>query len=190
MSQFSNNIVSPLTIYSGSLVASKGRLTESLHLVSGSIPNYPQSQNPWKYAILSTDFTTTLTTQQTVTGLQITLENNKRYLVYGNLLVSTIRSANGPRVGVTSANTTLNIYNIEVPSSTTAVTLGLNTTALAGSGPGNSITDYYFVPIRALVRTAAAGSPTWAPTISSEGAAGGATDVGVGTYSHVYYREY
>jgi hypothetical protein len=161
-----------------------------MQLPSGSIPTYLAANTPWRYSMLSTAFTTTNTAQQTITGLQITLENNKRYLIYGNLLVSTIRSANGPRVGVTGANLALNIYNIENPTSTTAVQLGLNVTATAGSGPGNSLTNYYYVPIRALVRAAPTGAPTWAPTLSSEGAAGGATDVGMGPYSHVYYREY
>lgn len=189
MGQFSNSGITPIVVLSGSLSECiSGSI--SMHLPSGSIPNYPSTSSPWRYTVLETQFTTTLTTQQTVTGLQVTLLNNTNYIIFANLLVSSIRSANGPRVGVTSANTQLNIYNIEVPTSTTAAQLGLNTTALAGSGPGNSLTDYYYVPIRALVRTAPAGSPTWAPTLSSEGAGGGATDVAVGPLSHVYYRSY
>jgi hypothetical protein len=189
MGQISNNAITPITILSGSLNESvSGSI--STHFPVSSIPSYPATGTPWRYQMLSTAFTTTLTAQQTITGLQITLINSRRYLIYGNLLVSTIRSANGPRVGVTSANTTLNIYNIENPTSTTAVQLGLNVTATAASGPGNSLTDYFYVPIRALVATAATGVPTWAPTLSSEAAAGGATDVGIGPYSHIYYREY
>jgi hypothetical protein len=185
-------IISPLTIFSGSLSAHTFPTTLPTGaplLITGSVlPTFATS--PWRTRYLNNSFTTTSTTQQDVTGLTIRLENSKTYLILGYLRASTIRSANGFRIGVTLANITMNVYNIEIPSSTTAVTLGLNQTCLAGSGGGNSLANYYFCPIRALVRTAALLTPSFTPNISSEGAAGGATDVTMGDGSVLYYREY
>lgn len=184
-------ITAPLTLFSGSLSAhsiSRGTSGSPLVITGSALPTFAAS--PWQTKYLTTEFTTTNTAQQDVTGLTITLLNSKTYLILGYLLGSTIRSANGFRIGVTVANIGMNVYNIEIPSTSTAVTLGLNQTCTAASGPASDATNFYLCPIRALVRTAAAGSPTFTPNISSEGAGGGATDVYMGLGSVLYYREY
>ena len=180
------NIFSPLTNYSGSISAYTSDNTTVLQVISSSLPTYQNTG--WQYKIMTTPITTTLTTQVDIADLSLTLQNSKKYIVEGYLAGSTIRSANGLRIGITSSNTE-NYWAIESPTSTTAVGYAFNIFNLAGSGPGNSLTEYYFVHIKCIVISRPTGAATWTPTFSSEGSAGGATDVAVGP-SIIYYREY
>jgi hypothetical protein len=180
-------IFSPLTNYSGSISAFTSDNSTVLQLISSSITSYQNTG--WKYQIMTNPITTTTTTQVDIADLTLTLENNKKYIVEGYLSAATIRSANGVRIGISSSLGVETHYAIEVPTSTTAIGYSYNTTNLAGSGPGNSLTDYYLVYIKGLIITKATGATTWNPTYSSEGAGGGATDVAIGP-SVIYYREY
>ena len=183
-------IFSPLTNYTGSISAftypGGGTVGNALQIISSSLPAYQATG--WQYKISATPFVTTNTAQQNVIGLQLALANNRRYIINGYLFGSTIRAANGFRVGVATVNTEAH-YAIEVPTTATSITYGFNVTANAGSGQGSSLTNYYLVQLKALAITTAAANPTFTPTISSEGAAGGATDVAIGP-SVIYYREY
>lgn len=138
---------------------------------------------------MNTPSSTTTTTQTPVTDLTLTLQNNRKYIVEAYLSGGSGASANGLRVGISSSLSAETYYVIENPTSTTAIGYAFNTTNLAGSGPGNAVTDYYLIYIKALVITTATGTPTWTPTISSENQGGGATEVRLGP-SIIYYRQY
>jgi len=180
-------IFSPLTNYSGSISAFTADDSSLLQIISSSLPVYQSSS--WDYIIMTNPITTTSTTQVDVSDLRLTLENSKKYVVEGYLSAATIRSANGVRIGINPSAAVETYYAIEVPTSATAIGYAYNTTNLAGSGVGNSLTDYYLVYIKALIITKTTGAATWVPTYLSEGAAGGATDVAIGP-SVIYYREY
>lgn len=183
-------IFSPLTNYSGSVTAftypGADNIGSALQIISSSLPAYQSTG--WEYKMSIIPFVTTQTTQQNVTSLQLNLRSSRKYIINGYLFGSTIRSANGFRVGVATTNAEVH-YAIEVPTTTTSITYGFSVTANAGSGPGSSLTNYYLVQLKGIVITTAAANPTFTPTISSEGAGGGATDVAMGP-SVIYYREY
>lgn len=182
------NIESPLTLYSGSIISNTipAGTTQGnfLLLPSASLPAFQTS--PWNHLIRTNPFTTTSTTQQTITDLTITLANSTKYIIQGYLGCSQTTSANSFRVGVAVANLNDNYYSIEVPSSTTAVVIGNNQTSSPTTSPASSTTNYYFVKITALVITAAAGTPTFAPTISTSNIASTAA-LGFGI---MYYRAF
>lgn len=183
------NIESPLTLFSGSITAhyvpNGTTLGKIMHVPTGSIP--PIQNNGWQYIIKTDRFTTTGTAQATITDMTITLANNRRYLIIGHLSGASSATAQGFRVGVAAANLTTNIYSIEVPTSTTAIpTIGNNQTANALAAPQSNAFNYYMVKLTAIVTTAAAGVPTYAPTISTE-TAGNTAALGP---SIIYYREY
>jgi hypothetical protein len=180
-------IFSPLTNYSGSISSFTSEDLGALQIISSSLPIYRATD--WEYKVLNTSFSTVDTIQTPVSNLTLTLQNSKKYIVEAYLGGSTIRSANGLRVGVSASLSAETHYVIENPTTTTAIGYSFSTTNLAGSGPGSSLTNYYLVYIKALVITAATGVPTWTPTISSEAAGGGATDVAIGP-SIIYYRQY
>ena len=177
-------IFSPLTNYSGSISAFTSNNYTTLQIISSSLPTYQSSS--WEYEIMTTPFTTTLTAQQSVSDLTLTLLNNRKYIVEAYLAGSTSATANGLRVGVSASAAAETHYVIENPTSTTAIGYSFSTTNLAGSGPGNNINNYDFVYIRALVITRGTGLPTWTPTISSEA---NGTAVALGP-SIIYYRQY
>lgn len=181
-------IESPLTLYSGSIIANTtpGGATQGnlLFLPTGSLPAFQTS--PWQFRIKTNPFTTTSTTQQTVGDLTLTLANNTKYIITGYLGCSQTTTANSFRVGVAVANLVDNYYSIEVPSSTTAVVTGNNQTSSPTTSPASDTNNYYFVKITALVITAAAGTPTFAPSISTSNAASTAA---LG-YGIMYYRAY
>ena len=182
-------IFSPLTNFSGSITAftypGGANVGNALQIISSSLPAYQATG--WQYKTSIVPFKTTNTAQQNVTDLQLNLVSGRKYIINGYLFGSTIRAANGFRVGVALSNVESH-YAIEVPTTTTAITYGFSITANAGSGPGSSLTNYYLVQLKAIA--IATGTPaTFTPTISSEGAGGGATDVAIGP-SVIYYREY
>lgn len=181
------NIFSPLTNYSGSISAYTSDNSTVLQIISSSLPVYQNTG--WEYKIMTAPSSSLTTTQTPVTDLTLTLQNSRKYIVEAYLAGSTAASANGLRVGVSSSLSAETYYAIESPTSTTALGYAFNTINLAGSGPGNSVTDYYFITIKALVITTATGTATWAPTISSENQGGGATEVRLGP-SIIYYRQY
>lgn len=185
-----STIFSPLTNYSGSISAftypGTSEVGAALQIISSSLPAYQATG--WEHKISVLPFITTNTAQQDNTQLTITFLNSRKYIIEGYLFGSTIRSANGFRVNLTTANLQA-YYSIEVPSTTTAITYGNNALANAGSGGGNSLTNYYLVQVKGTVVTDATGVPTITPSISSEGAGGGATDVAFGP-SVIFYREF
>ena len=181
-----STIFSPLTNYQGTISSYTHPTGNALQIISSSLPVYQATG--WKYRISTTVFTTTSTTQQNNTNLTIQFENSKKYIIEGYLFGSTIRSANGFRVNLTTANLQA-YYSIEVPSTTTAITYGNNALANAGSGGGNSLTNYYLVQVKGTVVTNPLLTPSITPSISSEGAGGGATDVAFGP-SVIFYREF
>jgi hypothetical protein len=177
-------IFSPLTNYSGSISAYTSDKGTVLQIISSSLLAY-QNTN-WEYKIMTVPSSSVSTTQTEVPNLRLNLLNSRKYIVEGYLAGSTSATANGLRVGVntTAAETH---YVIENPTSTTAIGYSFSVTNAAGSGPGNSITNYFLVYIKGIIITAAVGSPTWTPTISSEGAGGGSVALGP---SIIYYRQY
>ena len=177
-------IFSPLTNYSGSISAYTSNNSTVLQIISSSLPVYQATG--WEYRIMTNPFTTTLTAQQSVTDLRLTLQNSKKYIVEAYLGGASSATANGLRVGVitTAAETH---YVIQNPTSTTAIGYSFSITNSAGSGPGASITNYFLVYIKGIIITTATGNPTWTPTISSEGAGGGSVALGP---SVIYYRHY
>ena len=177
-------IFSPLTNYSGSISAYTSDAATALGIISSSLPIYEATG--WEYKIMTVPSSSLATTQTPVNDLALTLQNSRKYIIEAYLAGSSTATANGLRVGVntTAAETH---YVIENPTSTTAIGYSFSNTNAAGSSAGASITDYYLVYIRALVITAAAGNPTWTPTISSEGAGGGTVALGP---SIIYYRQY
>lgn len=181
-------IDNPLTLYSGSIMANtvpagtaQGNV---LFLPTGSLPAFQTS--PWQFRIKTNPFGTTSTAQVTISDLTLTLANNTKYIIQGYLGCSQTTTANSFRVGVAVANLQDNYYSIEVPSSTTAVIIGNNQTSSPTTSPASNGSNYYFVKITALVITAAAGVPTFAPTISTSNAASTAA-IGYGV---MYYRAY
>lgn len=181
---------SPLTLYSGSIISNtvpagstQGNI---LFLPTGSLP--PFQTSPWQFRIKTDPFSTTSSAQQTVGDLTVTLANSTKYIIIAYLGVSNTSSTSASRIGVAVANLADNHYSIEVPSSATAVVIGNAQTSSPTTFPVNSsATNYYFVKITALVITAAAGTPTWAPTISTLTAT--TTTAAMGP-SIIYYRSY
>ena len=177
-------IFSPLTNYSGSISAFTSNNSTTLQIISSSLPVYQNTS--WEYKIMTRPFTTTLTTQQSVSDLTLTLLNNRKYIVEAYLAGSTAATATGLRVGINASAAAETHYVIENPTSTTAIGYSFSTTNLAGSGPGNNINNYHLIYVRALVITRGTGLPTWTPTISSEN---DGTAVALGP-SIIYYRQY
>jgi len=177
-------ILSPLTNYSGSISAFTSDSTTVLGIISSSLPEYQSTG--WEYKIMTVPSSSLATTQTPVNDLSLTLQNSKKYIVEAYLGGSSTATANGLRVGVitTAAETH---YVIENPTTTTAIGYSFSNTNLAGSNPGANISNYFLVYIRGIIITRAAGSPTWTPTISSEGAGGGTVALGP---SIIYYRHY
>jgi hypothetical protein len=175
---------SPLTSFSGSISAYTSDNLSALEIVSSSLPAYQNTG--WEYEIMSVPFSTTSSTQQSITDLTLTLQNNRKYIVEAYLAASSTVSTNGIRVGVSASLSAETYYVIEVPTSATAIGYSYSNTNLAASSPGNSISNYHFTHIKGVIITTATGVPTWAPTISSELAA---STVALGP-SIIYYRQY
>ena len=179
---------SPLTLYSGSIISNtvpRGSTQGNiLFLPTASLPAFQTS--PWQHLIKIDPFTTTLTTQQSVGDLTVSLATNTKYLIIGYLGCASSNAVVAFRVGVSGSALNDNYYSIEAPSSTTAVVIGNNQTSSPTTAPASSATNYYFVKITALVITAAAGSPNFTPTISTATAG---TTAALGP-SVVYYRSY
>lgn len=180
-------VFSPLTNYSGSISAFTSDSRTVLQIISSSLPAYQNTD--WDYVIMTTPSSSTAITQTPVTDLTLTLENNKKYIIEAYLAGSTGATANGLRVGVSASVAVETHYVIEAPTTTTAIGYAFSITNAAGSGPGNNVNDYYLTYIKAIAITKATGVATWAPTISSENAGGGATEVRLGP-SIIYYRAY
>jgi hypothetical protein len=175
-------IVSPLTNITGSLSSFTSPLGNALQIISSSLPTYQETG--WQYKILTDPFTTTSTGQVDVTGLQLTLTNNKKYIINGYLFASANRTAIGIRMGITTNNTET-YYVIETPTSATLMGYAFNITSVAGSTPSTTITDYSLIQIKAIAIAASSGIATFTPNISSEN--GENVRIGLGV---LYYREY
>ena len=176
------NIFSPLTNIQGSISSFTHPLGNTLQIISSSLPAYQSTG--WQYKISTTTFTTTSTSSQNINDLQLTLANSKKYTINGYILGS---SANvGYRLGVATGSAEA-YYAIEVPTSTSGIAYGFNSTPLNANGwPSANLTNYYYVQIRAIVITAAAGVATFTPTLASAIAL---NTVAAGP-SVIYYREY
>ena len=140
----------------------------------------------WQSRIISVPFTTTSGTAVTVSGSTIPLANSTRYVFNGYVTGASATNTIGFRIGILLANATTNVYAIEIPSSTTATTFGIQTTPATANAPVSSATNYFMCVIKAIVFTAAAGSPTFSLQLSAETAG---TTVAVGP-SVIYYRSY
>ena len=177
-------IVSPLTNITGSLSSFTSPSGNALQILSSSLPAYQATG--WQYKILTTPFTTTLASLQSVTDLQLTLANSKKYIINAYLLASSNQSNNGIGFSISTANAEA-YYYIENPSSTTGISYSFNTTTVGTGTPSTNINDYCLVLIRAIVITTASGIPTFTPTLRSENAT---LPVAIGPPSILYYREY
>lgn len=188
-SQLNQELVTPLTLYSGSLTAhsipngsTKGNI---LRLLSSQLPTFAAS--PIRYELQPEDAAqfTTSTTAVNITNLAITLQNSSNYLIVAYIGGSSAASTVGFRSGVSVANASVNVYSIEIPNTATAVTIGNNQASAPTASPASNIANYYMIKHTCIVRTAATGTPTWTPTIYSE--TGGQVSAGP---SVVYYIKY
>lgn len=177
------NIFSPLTLYSGSISSYTSDNYSALQIISSSLPIYQATG--WEYQIMTKPFTTTLTAQQSVTDLTITLQNSRKYIVEGYLGGANTAAATGLRVGVVTVAAETH-FVIQNPTSATALGYSFSVTNVAASGAASSINNYFLVYIKGIIITTAAGSQTWTPTISTETAG---TAVALGP-SVIYYRQY
>jgi hypothetical protein len=177
-------IVSPLTNITGSLSSFTSPSGNALKILSSYLPAYQATE--WRYKILTTPFTTTLASLQSVTGLQLTLANSKKYIINGYLLASSIQSTNGIGFSISTTNAQA-YYYIENPASTTGMSYTFNGTTVGTGTPSTNINDYTLILIRAIVITTASGIPTFTPTLRSEN---NTLLVAIGPPSILYYTEY
>jgi len=181
-------IISPLTLISGSISAytlPSGSVQGNTQLITSSV--LPVFNAPvWQSKILNTPFTTTSGTAVTVTDSTITLLNSTKYVFNGYVTGASATNTIGFRIGILLANATTNVYAIEIPSSTTATTFGIQQTPATANAPVSSATNYFVCVLKAVVITAAAGSPTFALQLNAETAG---TTVAVGP-SVIHYRSY
>jgi hypothetical protein len=181
-------IISPLTIISGSISA----YTQPSGSIQGNAQRITSSALPvfnapvWESKILNTPFTTTSGTAVTVPGSTIALANSRRYVFNGYVTGASATNTIGFRIGILLANATTNVYAIEIPSGATATTFGIQQTPATVNAPVSSATNYFMCIIRAVVFTAAAGSPTFSLQLNAETAG---TTVAVGP-SVIHYRSY
>jgi len=181
-------IISPLTLISGSISAytlPSGSIQGNAQRVTGSVlPVFNSSV--WQSKILNFPFTTTSGTAVVVNDSTITLANSTKYIFNGYVTGASATNTIGFRIGIQLANATTNVYAIEIPSGTAATTFGIQQTPATANAPVSSATNYYVCVIKAIIFTAAAGSPTFALTLNAETAG---TTVAVGP-SVIYYRSY
>ena len=181
-------IISPLTLISGSISAYT-RPSESIQgnaqtIIASALPTF--NAPVWQSKIINTPFTTTSGTAVTVPSSTITLANSTKYIFNGYVTGASATNTIGFRIGILLANATTNVYAIEIPSSTTATTFGIQVTPTTANAPVSSATNYFTCVIKAIVFTAAAGTPTFSLTLNAETAG---TTVAVGP-SVIYYRSY
>ena len=155
----------PVTLSSGSISShTETGSTNRLGLNSSFLPTF--LDNRFERRMKNTITSTTATAATTLTDLQVTFANSRKYLLVYYLGCSSVSTGVGVRIGVTSANLTT-AYTIESPTSTTAITQGNNTTPATAGSPASDVNNYYMYKIYALVTTNAAGTPTFAPTLAS-----------------------
>ena len=181
-------IISPLTLISGSIssytLPSGSIQGNAQRIIAAALPTF--NAPVWQSKIIHTPFTTTSGTAVTVSGSTITLANSTKYIINGYVTGASATNTIGFRIGILLANATTNVYAIEIPSSTTATTFGIQITPTTLNAPASSATNYFVCIIRAIVFTAAAGSPTFSLTLNAETAG---TTVAVGP-SVIHYRSY
>ena len=175
-------IVSPLTNIEGSISSFTSPLGSALQIISSSLPSYQATG--WQHKILTNLLSTNNTSQVNITGLQLTLDNNKKYIINGYLFASSVGISTGIRIAIATANTET-YYVIETPSSATAVAYVFNVASSIGSTPSTTLTDYSLIEIKAIAITAASGIATFTPSVASETGA----EIRIGP-SVIYYREY
>ena len=180
-------IESPLVLYSGSIVGHTNPTgtAATMVMLSSSLPVY--NRPFFQYRINQRTLFNTTTTQQAIPDLQVTLLSNTNYVINASILVSSNSAAAGVRIGFTATNVTSNVYNIETPISATSTILGINQTAAALASPSGTVSNFYYVMLKALVRTATTGTPTIVPTFSTEVAGNIAT---IGPSSQLIYVNY
>jgi hypothetical protein len=181
-------IISPLTLISGSISAytlpSGSIQGNAQRITSSALPVFDAPV--WQSKILNTPFTTTSGTAVTVTDSTITLANSTKYVFNGYVTGASAANTIGFRIGILLANATTNVYAIEMPPSTNAIAFGIQQTPATGNAPTSNATNYYVGIIKAIVFTAAAGTPTFSLTLNAETAG---TTVAVGP-SVIHYRSY
>lgn len=180
-------IISPLTLISGSISAFSlpGSVQGNAQQITGSV--LPAFASPvWRSHIIANPFTTTSGTAIVASGSVITLANSTKYVFNGYVCGASATNTIGFRIGITLANATTNVYAIEIPSGTTATTLGIQATPTTLNAPVSNANNYYVSVIKAIVFTAAAGTPTFALNLSAETAG---TTVALGP-SVIHYRSY
>lgn len=174
----------PVTLSSGSITShTEAGSTNRLGLNSSFLPTF--LDNRFERRIKYTITSTTATGATTLTDLQVTFANSRKYLLVYYLGCSSANTGNGVRIGVTSANLTT-AYTVEAASSTTALAVAHNATPATVNSPATNVDNYYLYKIYALVTTNAANTPTFAPTLASEAAG---VEVRVGD-SLLYYVEF
>jgi hypothetical protein len=181
-------IISPLTLISGSIssytLPSGSIQGNAQRIIAAALPTF--NAPVWQSKIIHTPFTTTSGTAVTVPSSTITLLNSTRYVFNGYVAGASATNTIGFRIGILLDNATTNVYAIEIPSGTTATTFGIQQTPATVNAPVSSATNYFTCVIKAIVFTAAAGTPTFSLTLNAETAG---TTVAVGP-SVIHYRSY
>lgn len=155
----------PVTLSSGSISShTEQGSTNRLGLNSLFLPTF---LNGLERSIKTTITSTTATGATTLTDLEVTFANSKKYLLVYYLGCSSVSTGIGVRIGVTSANLTT-AYTVEAPTSTTALAVAHNATPATANSPASDVNNYYLYKIYALVTTNVSGTPTFAPTLATE----------------------
>lgn len=146
--------------------------------------------DPWTKVILASDFTTSATANTAVTGMTVTPEANKRYLVQAYLLLRTATATVGPRPGFSwPTGTTDGGAYLQVPNSATAFgfrSWGARTTQNAASTGVPDTTNSHLATGEAVIIMGASPSGTFGVTLASETAG---TVVTMKAGSFLLYRE-
>lgn len=146
--------------------------------------------DPWTYVKLSSDFSTTTTTNSSVTGLAFAPAANKTYEVEGVLLVRTSVTTTGPRPGIAyPSGLTDAASSIYTPNSNTASAQrhqGAISTQNAASTGLPTTTDSYMADVRALLIVGGSPSGNFQITLASETAS---VSVTMKAGSYIKYRE-
>lgn len=146
--------------------------------------------DPWTFVKLSGDFTTSLATNETVTGLNFTPAANKTYLVQGIFLLRTATATVGARPGIAwPTGLTDGTARVEASNALTTSAIrswGARTTQNAASTGLATTTDSHHANLEALLIVGASPSGNFQITLASETAA---TNVTMKAGSFIAYRE-
>ena len=145
--------------------------------------------DPWTVVKLASEFTTSLATNTSVTGLFFTPAANKTYIVYGGFLLRTATATVGARPGIAWPTVSDGGAWVDAPNSVTAAAMriwGAKTTQNAASTGLADTTNSHYAKLEALLVAGASPSGNFQVTLASETAG---TTVRMRAGSYIMYRE-